>query len=233
MPDRLAAPRRHDLVWLEPLAAGDARTVSLGCLPDAEARGLLADWLERGHPLIVSRQPEMAEGLLALGLALPPSLGKHRLPFQVPVCHVRRSAAPPRLADLASALPESWLSLIGALLASPALAAVCPRVLGSAGMQAVTLEPCLGEASDLDLLLAAPDWPAAEAALLALEAITDASPLPRLDGELCSPDGFAAAWREVAASPARLLVKGLHSVTMEAMADYRGRFFTSVGLPAA
>ena len=229
MPDSFGTPRRHDLVRLAPQAAKDTRTRALGCLADSKARELLARWLGRGHPLIVTRQPEAGEGLLSLGLALPPRLGRHRLPFLVPACHVLHLAPPPRLETVAPVLPESWQALLSALRQNPALRAVNPRVLGSAGMQAITGEPCLGEGSDLDLLLEAPDWRTAEAALLALKIITEATSGPRVDGELRSPDGFDAAWREAVSAPRRILVKELRSVALEPLAVFRARF---AGSPA-
>jgi phosphoribosyl-dephospho-CoA transferase len=212
---------RHDLVWLSPTALASVRLAEhRGCAPiaieRAPARSHLASWVARGHPLIVSRQPEdTPAGFLAVGLALPPREGKHRLPFLVDPRVIVRRDQPPRLDKCQGTLPAGWHTLARALLADPAIDAATPRIIGSAGMQLLTGEPCIGPASDLDLLCTAHNWQDAVQIARALAAIAGVHGTPRLDGELRAPDGRTVAWRELAAQPARLLVKGLRSLVLE------------------
>lgn len=219
MPER--ALRRHDLVWLHFAGLHKAQAATACCAADASAQEELAEWVAAGYPLIVSQQPPtLAADCLQLGLALPPARGKRRLAFVLPRSAVLRSSAPPLLRALQSAqpgaasarLPAAWQPLLAALLGNPAVMATEPRVYGSAGMQAVTGVDCVGAASDLDVLFAPPDWAAAKAliqALCASELANDlANAQPRVDGEVISPAGDTVAWRELAGSPTKVLVKG-------------------------
>jgi len=233
-----ASAQRHDLVWLAPGALAGARwTGQANCagpgLDAAAAARHLASWVARGHPLIVARQPHgIPAGLLAVGLALPPHEGKHRLSFLVDAGALRRRCRPPLLHDGRQALPAHWQRLAGALLANAAIDAAAPRIIGSAGMQLLTGEPCIGPDSDLDLLCTAHDWPQALDLARALAAVADAHPQPRLDGELRAHDGHAIAWREVAARPARLLVKGLHTLNLADESAVAALFCRRVAVPA-
>jgi len=234
----LAGAERHDLVWLAPGAlagarwAGHANCASLG-LDAAKAARQLASWVGRGHPLIVARQPHgIPAGLLAVGLALPPQEGKHRLSFLVDASALRRRCRPPLLREARHAFPARWQALAGALLANAAIDTAAPRIIGSAGMQLLTGEPCIGPDSDLDLLCTAHDWPQALHIARALAAVAHAHPRPRLDGELRAHDGHAIAWREVAARPARLLVKGLHGLNLADESAVAALFCSAVAVPA-
>ncbi|OGA99166.1 MAG: malonate decarboxylase holo-[acyl-carrier-protein] synthase [Burkholderiales bacterium RIFCSPHIGHO2_12_FULL_61_11] len=214
MPERA---RRHDLVWLHLAGRHQAQAATACCAADAGAQEELAEWIAAGYPLIVSQQPPtLAADCLQLGLALPPARGKRRLAFVLPRSAVLRSSAPPLLRTLQSAqpgaasarLPAAWQPVLAVLLGKPAVMATEPRVYGSAGMQAVTGVDCVGAASDLDVLFAPPDWAAARALILALRANDLVNAQPRVDGEVISPAGDAVAWRELAGSSAKLLVKG-------------------------
>lgn len=236
MPD--GQPTRHDLAWLAPEAAIAARLAGPAGIGAGEAYGLLAGWLQCGHPLIVTAQPAPSAASansaaspaaapatgLRLGLALPPALGKRRLAFVVPPSCVRALTSPPALADAAPALPAAWQPTLAALLAAPALAPCAARVYGSAAIQVSTGEACLGDNSDLDLLLSPPDWASAVAACTALARLDAAGGGPRLDGEIRNARGEAAAWRELAAQPARVLVKGNAGATLLPLAEFAAGF---------
>lgn len=135
-------------------------------------------------------------------------------------------AAPPTLAAAIGTLPPAWRQKAEALLASPAISAAQPRIYGSAAMQMLSGEPCLAVASDLDLSLSPATWQAAEAALAALATLAGADDPsgPRIDGEIGAPDGGAVAWRELLGQPAKVLVKRLYGVGLEAIADFRAGF---------
>jgi len=217
---------RHDLAWLAPGAGAAAQLAGTCCLAQGAALLLLDLWLARAHPLIVTRQQAAPPGTIRLGLALPPAEGKYRLAFNVPLDCVREIAPPPTLAAAAAAaaLPPAWRPTIDALLADAGIAACRPRVYGSAAMQVLTGEPCLSEASDLDLRLTPPTWPAAVALAARLQVLAAKLSGPRLDGEIWNGAGQAVAWRELAASPARVLVKSGSAVELLASAQFAAGF---------
>lgn len=217
-------PARHQLAWLTPGAGAAAQLAGPCCLSAAAARDLLEAWLRRGFPLIVTRQPAGTAATIQLGLALPPAEGKYRLAFAVPRAMVRVISPPPTLTEAAAALPIGWRATLRALLDAPEILAGAPRVYGSAALQVLTGEACLGESSDLDLLLTPPSWPAAQRAAAALLELGASLPGPRLDGEIASPAGLAVAWRELAAAPARLLVKSASRVELLATARFAAGF---------
>ena len=204
----IEALERHDLVWLEPGAYRRAHLAGAARLDLRAAQACLADWLRRGHPLIVARQgQDTPRGTLRLGLALPPREGKHRLAWHVATHTVRRASAPPLLGNIRRALPLAWQDSIAALCEQPLPGASAPRVIGSAALAALTGEPCLNASSDLDLLVTVRHWRQALDTAAALDALAQRRQRPRLDGELRALDGTAVAWREVLRPVAQVLVK--------------------------
>jgi phosphoribosyl-dephospho-CoA transferase len=214
-------PARHDFVWLGSGAGAHARAMP-GCaaaLVDAGAR--LAEWTAAGRPLVVSRQPpELAPGHTLLGLPLPPSAGKHRIAFDVPTSHIARRAPPPPLRAIADLLPRPWQETLAALIGHTDIAATTPRAFGSAAMHALTGVRCLGEDSDLDLLLAPPSRRAALRALDALGTIVARGTCPRLDGEMVDRQGRAASWRELLGDSRQILFKHIARVGMIPREDF-------------
>lgn len=222
MPDDDLA--RHSLAWLAPAACAGVSLHGRACIDRTAARSMLADWVARGHPLIVTRQPDDAGNRVALGLALPPKQGKFRLGFLVDRSAITRIAPAPTLAEAGDCLPSAWAPKIAALLASSAIGAAQPRVYGSAAMQMHSGEACVAAGSDLDLSLAPATWPAVQAVLAALADIDSSLPGPRIDGEILAPDGGAVAWRELRGEPAKVLVKRRRGVDLEATANFRAAF---------
>lgn len=214
-------PARHDLVWLCADAPAHARALP-GCgatLSDADTR--LAAWTGAGRPLVVSRQPrELAPGRTLLGLPLPPSDGKHRIAFDVPTSRIARRAPPPPLRAIAGLLPAEWQTTLQALNAHADITATSPRAFGSAAMQAITGLACLGEDSDLDLLLTPASRAGAERALDALGAISAHGGCPRLDGEMVDRHGRAASWRELLGNTRQILFKHIDHVGMTTREDF-------------
>ncbi|TCO83023.1 phosphoribosyl-dephospho-CoA transferase [Plasticicumulans lactativorans] len=194
------APRRHDSVWLHPDWAAH-----LASPLDAAAQAAVAGWCAAGRPLVTARrQPGDAAATLRLGLALPTCDGRRRIGLHLDTAAVARVAPPPPLAAALVAAPPAWREALAALAAAAAGLGVDCRVYGSLAWQFLSGAEYLRPASDVDLLLAADVWPALERLLGRLAETT----VPRLDGEVLLPDGDAVAWRELAARPARVLVKG-------------------------
>lgn len=228
------ALQRHDLVWLSRAAVSAAQAAGTCCAAEPQARSLLAAWVEAGNPLIVCRQDATCpEGQVRLGLALPPALGKRRLAFAVSRGYIIRHAPALALSTAAAeALPRAWRPMVLMLHGTPAIRAARPRLFGSAAMQIVTGEPCIGPASDLDLLLEPSDWPTALAACRALVLFDNPGHRPRVDGEIRNADGDAVAWRELATDAPRLLVKGLHDVRLLERERWAAGFPCSAGIAA-
>ena len=175
--------------------------------PDAQARDILAHWQARCLPLVVCTQPPGLEpGRLALGLPAPLRWSRRRLALQVPRHQVLRQGEFPPLATVLQ--DEASQALAHALAALEADA----RVYGSYGWQALTGEPYVHAASDIDLRIQVPGF---AVACLALPLLQPARLPGRLDGEFTFAQGHAIAWREFAhllhaeQPAAQVLVKSL------------------------
>src|SRR3954468_5937914 len=200
------APARHDWVQL-----GDGWGGELRSPLTAEDRGEVESWRRRGLPLVgARRQPSDGGDDLRLGLALP---DKRRIGVHVAASAAVAHAGPPALAAALASAPAAWRPLLGAVArAADALGVPC-RVFGSLAWQHLSGLAYVRPGSDVDLLFAPRRWPTVEDLLAALERLGDPGG-PRLDGEILLPDGGAVAWRELASSPSKLLVKGPMDVTL-------------------
>lgn len=216
-----SAPARHDLVWLAADAPAHARALpGFGAqLSDSSAR--LAEWTAAGRPLVLARQPrELPPGRTLLGLPLPPSAGKHRIAYDIATSRIARRAPPPPLRAITALLPAEWQTTLQALNDHADITATNPRAFGSAAMHAVTGIACLGEDSDLDLLLTPASRAAAERALDALGALVARGSCPRLDGEMVDRQGRAASWRELLGNTRQILFKHIDHVGMTTREDF-------------
>lgn len=216
-----SAPARHDFIWLEADSGALARALpgSTAALTDAGAQ--LREWTAAGRPLVMSRQPrELPPGRTLLGLPLPPAAGKHRIAFDVPTSRIARRAPPPPLRAIAGLLPAHWQSTLTALISNTDIAATSPRAFGSAAMHALTGVNCLGEDSDLDLLLTPGSRQAALRALEALGALVAQGTCPQLDGEMVDRQGRAASWRELLGDSPKVLFKHIARVGMTSREDF-------------
>lgn len=208
--------KRHQLAWLD--AAGwsalqQAQPEAAACLARPEAQACIAHWADSDLPLVVTRQPQPALGMVALGLPTAPEFGRLRLALQVPATAVQRLGEFPLLADVQGLLPAAALELQHALAAC----AVKVQVFGSYGWQALTGLRYLRPGSDLDLSIAVGGLEQADAVAHLLAAQGDA--LPRIDGELAFGNGAAVAWREWrewrSGKTRAVLVRRIHSVALE------------------
>jgi phosphoribosyl-dephospho-CoA transferase len=200
-------PRR----LLAPLAASDLAS--------------LQEWLARGRPLVVARALEGdAPGSVRLGLALP---GRRRIAVAVRSSAVCGRIPPPPLEAALAGAPAAAAGWLRELATRLRAADVEPAVYGSLAWQHVAADPALAYVtaeSDVDLLLRPWTRASAEAALAILSDAAAAHPVPRLDGELVLPDGAAVAWRELASTAARVLVKTTATARLVARAEVLGTF---------
>ena len=211
--------RRHDLVSLSP-AGWDAACAQLG----GAAAALAARWRERGWPAVVRRSdPGTPPDMVGLGMPAPPEPGtgrKVRIGVTVARWSIASVRPPLTLAEALqdTALPPAWQDGCGALRDAMAGARIDCRVFGSLAMQAITGEPYLGPASDIDVLLRPANLAQLDTGLDLLA--RHAAGLP-LDGEIEFPSGHAVSWKEwldVARTPAaggaKVLTKHLDSVAL-------------------
>ncbi len=211
-PDRL---RRHDLVHINQFHWSRivARQADLVDDPD------VACWVKNGRPLVARRGCRDTRTTIALGLPLPPSAGKRRLAFDVPVGSVIRSRLPLTLEEAGAAAPPGWSTTIGRLQHLVDDSGSVIRVFGSLAWAALTMLDYLTPTSDLDFLLPLPRQDEVPALTAGLMTMQEAAPM-QLDGELVRSDGVAANWREVHARVPELLVKSLGGVLMMPLAAF-------------
>ena len=195
----MIAPRRHDLVWVDPAAFGGGS----GAIRAA------TDWARARLPF-VQRASEPGRSDTALGwcrpLAAPPP---RRIPLLVPPEAILARARPPRLADAIDAAPRGWGPQLRALVAEALEASLCLRVYGSLAWEWTTGLRYVWPGSDLDLLIEGVDRAPTGRVASVLEAMTSRS-RPRIDGEVVLSSGDAIAWREFGRSRCEaLLVRGV------------------------
>lgn len=201
-------PERHDRVWLRPDWPQSLRAPLTPHEADA-----LADWLAAGLPLVGARsQPGDAADSVRLGLTLP---GRRRLGVTVAAAAIACIDAPLALADVLASAPAGWRSRLRTVLDVAGFCGATVQVYGSLSWQQLSGTVYVRPDSDLDLLLHAPGDPSELlAGLLALDGGT-----PRLDGELRLADGSDVAWRELAARPAKVLVRNRSDVAFRPLAQ--------------
>jgi phosphoribosyl-dephospho-CoA transferase len=208
------ALRRHDLVWLDETRWRDALLTPL----PIEWLEPLSRWFSRGRPAVVRRSDGNAVHALSLGVALPPSQGKLKLPLLVDQRAMLGSSGPLTLAAAAvTALPIHWRAWLEDLLGSAHGIGIELRVYGSVAWQHLSGEPYLTPLSDVDLLWSARDPIQLEEMLDILIRWQRASGLSA-DGELLFSGG-AVAWKELLRYPSNVLVKRTATVEMCPLAD--------------
>jgi phosphoribosyl-dephospho-CoA transferase len=201
--------RRHDLVFVSP---GAWRSL-VNDRADLAGEPLVAGWADRGWPLIARRALAGEADGLALGLPLPPSLGKRRLSVLLQPDDVIATAPPPLLSAAIDVAPPTWRRTLERLVELAARHGVEARVFGSLAWHLLTALDYLTARSDLDILLSfarAGDLARLAADLATIEA---AAPM-RLDGELVRDDGAGVNWREIHARVSEVLVKTIGGIAL-------------------
>ncbi len=201
--------RRHDLVYVSP-AWWRSELAARG---DLEAIPRVALWAEKGWPLI-ARRPMRGEGDgVALGLPLPPSAGKRRLPFLIEPVHILSTAPPPALSSVRCVAPRAWWPTLDRLDKLASERSLEARVFGALAWQALTGLDYLTDRSDLDFLLHVHRHADLRRLTADLAEIDAPAPM-RLDGELIRDDGAAVCWREFHAGAREVLVKTAGGVAL-------------------
>jgi phosphoribosyl-dephospho-CoA transferase len=215
---------RHELLSVAPadwhLAVNCSQSVAV-LLP--EVRHLVESWALRGWPVICRRRlPDDPAGSLAVGLPLPPSLGKQRLSFAVHRQSAVRPFAPVSLAQSSACVPKAWSRQVSGVGSLASRIGLQPYVFGALLWQHLTGLPYLRPESDIDLLWPGPDRRGSGLLLDGLDMLDQIGPA-RLDGEILLPSGAGVNWRELrqalATPNGTVLVKFLNGAKIECAAD--------------
>ncbi|HTH96740.1 MAG TPA: malonate decarboxylase holo-[acyl-carrier-protein] synthase [Stellaceae bacterium] len=219
-------PARHDLVYLESAAWG-AIVASRADL----AEPVVAGWAEAGRPLVMRRamaNEVVANGMVPLGLPLPPSLGKRRIAVQAPFAAIAQVTPPPLLSVAMAIAPPAWQPALAAIDQLAEAHGFAARIFGGLAWQHVTGLEYLSATSDLDLLLPLPA-DGLETLLAGLAAIEAEAPM-RLDGELVRADGVAVHWRELHQGVAEIMAKTPVAIVLMKREDFASEHFIGEAL---
>ena len=201
---------RHDWVTLP----GDWRD-RLAAPLAAQDEDALARWSEKGRPLVVARRLEGdAPDRIRLGLALP---GKRRIGLTLPAEALALPLRAPLFLDVVANGVAFWPEAMRELAGLIARLAPDMRVFGSFAWQFFAADPAMiyvTQDSDIDLLLAPSHDERLAVWIAALQNFESRWPAPRLDGEIALPGGDFISWREYAARPKKILVKGADYVCL-------------------
>ncbi|MEP9386314.1 malonate decarboxylase holo-[acyl-carrier-protein] synthase [Mesorhizobium sp. KR9-304] len=211
--------RRHDLLRVEPGAWRDMLLASgsLHCLAD-ESRRLVEGWARRGWPVIVrGGTTGDDECAIAVGLPLPPALGKMRLGFLLSAGCTATNVASVSPAETARSAPAQLCPQLEAAADLGRRLGLRPAVFGALLWQHLTGLAYVRSDSDIDLIWQAPCREGLDELLDSLAALDDAGPA-RLDGEIILNNGEAVNWRELRGELARpggtVLVKSMHGTEL-------------------
>jgi phosphoribosyl-dephospho-CoA transferase len=185
--------RRHDLLHVAP----DVWAAALASRPPFADLPLLAEWADRGWPVIVRRRGETDDRhLVPVGVPLPPAAGKRRVALLIPPDGILQRSLPPSLHATAKVADPGWRSTIDALVAVGARSGVEPASYGSLLWQHLTGLAYLSPHSDLDVIWPIPTNFDVNSLVRSIAEIQHDAPL-RIDGEIIFPDGSAVNWREL------------------------------------
>ncbi|MDP9810131.1 phosphoribosyl-dephospho-CoA transferase [Rhizobium tibeticum] len=211
--------RRHDLLRVEPEAWREMllATGSLDRL-GGEAQRLVEGWAERGLPVIVRRGAAGDDdSAIAVGLPLPPRLGKLRLGLFIPPAHVTARVAALSVAEAARSAPAHLRPQVEAAAGIGRRFGLQPAVFGALLWQHLTGLVYLQPDSDIDLIWPVPRRESLDELLDDLAELDEAGP-NRLDGEIILSTGEGANWRELrgalACPSSTVLVKSMHGAEL-------------------
>ncbi|WP_034294934.1 malonate decarboxylase holo-[acyl-carrier-protein] synthase [Herbaspirillum sp. RV1423] len=183
--------KRHGLVWLN--ADGWREALGRAAEPHCVA---VRRWQQNDWPAVIRRNDaDCAAGDICLGIALPPDRDgvKLRVPLCVGLAGVREMRPPLAIPEVVMHAALPWRTALCDLHDAAAAQGLSLRVYGSLALQAITGQPYLRLASDIDVLFC-PDN--ADQLSRGMRLLTSyAAKLP-LDGEVEFPDGAAVSWKE-------------------------------------
>lgn len=203
----MIALRRHALVRLSEAPGTD----------NEADRERATRWHASGRPFVVTRRREASRDV-GLGFCttdeLHPELRPRRVAAHADAALVVGLALPPTLEEVArnpaaSPLADSFSRLIVAAAA----AGTAIRVYGSWMWQALTGEPHVHEASDLDVLIDVPGVSAADRATAFLAEIEPTLAF-RLDGEISFAGRGEVNWREYRQDRPEILLKSVEAMRL-------------------
>ncbi|MBO1325421.1 malonate decarboxylase holo-[acyl-carrier-protein] synthase [Acetobacter sp. TBRC 12305] len=196
-------------------------------LDDDRARSVVQNWAMHGWPLICRRpcereRMEIEAGGVAVGLPLPPYMGKQRLSFILPPSGLESFSGPVWLGDDISFPGQTSARLhdIGQLTALGARHDLAPEAAGSFLWEAVTGMPYLSETSDFDVIWRLPSasmWDVDALSAFLDDLVRTARKLSiRMDGEIVFPGDRAVQWQELCSAQPddEVLVKTIGSVSL-------------------
>jgi phosphoribosyl-dephospho-CoA transferase len=207
---------RHDLVAISDLGWQRARNTA-----PAYCHDMIDMWCKSDWPAVVRRaDADLKPDQLSVGIAAAPCPSdgsKMRIGLRVAHSEVRKVMSPLPLAQVIGAAPESWRPLLTALEREATVYGLVLRAYGSLALQALTRQPYLTAASDIDVLLRPVTFAQLRRGLELLNFYAINLPL---DGEIVFPQGQSVAWKELSAAlrtpgRARVLVKEMHGVYLE------------------
>ena len=201
-PESPAVFRRHDFLRCDPSETSNLPTAA-------------RDWINAGRPLIVRRPCVSACGdFVCAGIALPPSMGKHRIALEIPRASIRSVFPPPTLEECLQPCPlrtafEQLLEICGAENL---------RAFGSYAWEFLTGLEYVSPASDLDVLLSIDsisEWRKALGILSSWNPPEDR----RVDLEIILRGDVSFLWKEYSGAGDRLLFKSNSTVWMGKKSD--------------
>lgn len=207
---------RHDRVWLD--RDFDARaSICAAGLGDAACA-----WIVQGRPLVVARQDDAGSEYLRLGITFPGTSSRRRAAVVAPKHAVVAHEPPELLCDAMVLGPPGWKPRMLDLLCICARKGVQAHIYGSLSREIESGEAYLNADSDLDVLFICEADSDVCGLLRALRRLDGAA--PRIDGEIRVHNGWAIAWRELAAavldhSCDRVLAKSDQAARMIPMAQ--------------
>jgi phosphoribosyl-dephospho-CoA transferase len=184
-------------------------------------------WRQHHFPLVVRRlDADLSSQAIAVGIPLPPGMGKHRLALSIEVSHIDSYCEPLSLSDVISFAPKIWQEQLESLNQEIQKLCFNIKVYGSLAWQALTKLDYIHPSSDIDCLVQIENQRQFSNALKILKHFSSSLPL---DGEFIFFKNSAVAWKELITEshpqPSTLLVKTINSVSLVDRED----FFRGIG----
>jgi phosphoribosyl-dephospho-CoA transferase len=157
----------------------------------------VAAWLAADRPLVVARQAcgFAHSDSIAVGLALPPAQGKHRIALRVAAHDIFRDTPPLLLTDAIAHAPVAWKHALAEFHDAAININIELSVFGSLAWQALSGLQYVTSQSDIDLLWHPQSLSQLQQGMELLARWERTSGL-RVDGEVMFGGNSAVSWRE-------------------------------------